>query len=91
MATTPVRRAQVELGLRVAELREDRRLTQPELAERAALSPRYMQMIEAGQANITFEALVAVAAALDVEIAQLFVAAARRAARRRRGRPKKLP
>lgn len=81
-------RVRAELCLRIAELREERQLTQAQLAERAGLSLRYVQTLEAGEGNCTLEALVAVAGGLDSHVRELFVQPTLRR-RRRRGRPKK--
>ncbi|MEQ9318700.1 MAG: helix-turn-helix transcriptional regulator [Polyangiaceae bacterium] len=62
-----------DLGRRIAELRASADLTQEQLAERLDLTPRYVQMIEAGEANPAIRALAELAHALGVGLADLFV------------------
>jgi len=49
------------VGRRLAELRAARGLTQEMLAERAQVSARYIQSIEAGKENLTLETLAKLA------------------------------
>ena len=74
-------------GLRVAELRRERALTQEQLAERAGLSYRWMQRIEAGDANISLAKVAELAHALGHELGELFTPP--RATIRKPGRPAK--
>lgn len=60
------------LGARLRALRRARGLTQERLAERAGLSYKFVGEIERGQGNPTLETLVALAEALDVDVADLF-------------------
>jgi XRE family aerobic/anaerobic benzoate catabolism transcriptional regulator len=76
-----------DLGLRVVELREARGLTQEELAELTGLSPRQMQRVEAGEANLAVVMLAELARALRCSVADLFGPTTRRI-KRRPGRPK---
>ena len=62
----------IDLGRRIAELRAGSGLTQEQLAERLDLTPRYVQMIEAGEANPKVKSLVGIAAILGVEVRELF-------------------
>jgi transcriptional regulator with XRE-family HTH domain len=61
----------LNVGRRVAELRASQKLTQEELAERAGISARYIQRIEAGHENLTLTTMASVAKALGVEVASL--------------------
>ena len=63
------------LGRRVAELRRESGRTQSALAERAGVTVRYVQALEAGDYNPTFTTLLALARGLDVNPAALFVPA----------------
>jgi XRE family transcriptional regulator, aerobic/anaerobic benzoate catabolism transcriptional regulator len=54
----------LSVGQRVRGLRQERGLTVNELAARASLSPRFINQIEAGEANISIVKLAQVAAAL---------------------------
>lgn len=59
------------LGKRVRRLRQEKGLSQEEVAERAALDAKHLQAIEGGQANVTFASLVGIAKALGVKLAEL--------------------
>ena len=79
------RKEAARLGFRVAELREERGVTQEQLAELVELSTRQIQRIEAGESNPAFVSLVALAAALRCQTAELF-ARPKSLRRRRPGR-----
>ncbi len=64
------------LGGRCRQLRADRGLTAREVAERARLSLRFYSLLEAGEANIAFTRLAAVAHALEVPLESLVGTAA---------------
>ena len=64
--------ARIALGLRIKELRVARAITQEELADRTGFFRTYMSRLETGAANPTFDALLVLAAALDVAPAALF-------------------
>jgi transcriptional regulator with XRE-family HTH domain len=59
------------LGRRVRELRLAKGLTQWHMAERG-FSYKYYQKIEAGRVNLTLKSLAKLAAALGVEVSDLF-------------------
>jgi transcriptional regulator with XRE-family HTH domain len=80
-------RALLRFGLRVREERERAGLTQEEFAERVDLSPRNVQRVESGEANISMRTLFAISFALDVEPAELLSAPASKTRRRMPGRP----
>ena len=61
-----------DLGRRIAELRADADLTQEKLAEALGVTPRYLQMVEAGQQNFTVKTLASFADALGVAVPDLF-------------------
>lgn len=77
-------------GRRVAEIRVARGLTQEQLAERARISVRYVQMIESGAENVSILAAARLANRLEVSIVELFALPigkpTRIATRRRRAR-----
>ena len=75
----------IDVGRRVAELRQARGLTQEELAERARCSLKYLQRVEAGR-NMRIDTLVRFANLFRVGIAELFASPASRRPRRP-GRP----
>lgn len=63
--------AEYELGRRVKTLRKRAELSQPELAERAHLSPSYISRLERGQVNPKTLDLEKVAGALGVSQIEL--------------------
>ncbi len=71
----------------MAELRKAQNLTQDDLAERADVSIRYLQSVEAGGENLTVESLAALADVLGVGFRNLFKNP--RSRRVLRGRPPK--
>src|SRR5215467_2355981 len=60
-----------EIGARVRALRSEALLTQTDLAERATLSPRFVALIEAGQANISILRLAEISLALARPLQEL--------------------
>jgi transcriptional regulator with XRE-family HTH domain len=62
-----------KFGHRVRALREAQGLTQEQLAERARISVDFLSLIERGRNSPSFENLEAVAGALEVSIASLFM------------------
>ena len=77
------------VGRRVAELRRAAVLTQEELAEKAAVSIKYVQRVEAGRENLTIKSLVHLANFLGAPPIHLFTPPLTR--RPGPGRPKKKP
>jgi transcriptional regulator with XRE-family HTH domain len=75
-----------DFGRRVGELREERRLTQREVAQRLRVGPRYYARIEAGERNLTLVSVARLARALGVKTSQL-MERPRSRRKRRRGRP----
>jgi transcriptional regulator with XRE-family HTH domain len=76
-----------DVGRRVSELRRALEITQAELADRLAVSSRYIQSVESGRENLTLESLTVLAWVLDAPVAALFEPPTSRVARP--GRPKK--
>ncbi len=60
------------LGKRIRFLRKSERLTQEQLAEKAGLCYKYIGEIERGEVNPSLKSMVEVAAALGVNIQNLF-------------------
>jgi len=60
------------IGLRIKELRKNRRLSQEELAERAETSPNYLSRMERGTENPTLEMLIKISRGLEVQMWELF-------------------
>lgn len=63
--------AQQALGLKIRRIREARKLTQEQVAERVDISLKHMGHIERGTANPTFKTLLALADALDTPLPDL--------------------
>jgi transcriptional regulator with XRE-family HTH domain len=62
----------VRFGLRVKELRKEKKLSQEELSFKADLHRTYIGMIERAEKNITLTNIEKIAKALDVDIKKLF-------------------
>jgi transcriptional regulator with XRE-family HTH domain len=64
-----------EVGRRIRQLRMSRsaRMTQEELSERARISVSFLSMIERGERSPHLETLAAIAEALEVKVADLFL------------------
>lgn len=64
-----------EVGRRIRQLRVSRsaRMTQEDLSERARISVSFLSMIERGERSPHLETLAAIAQALEVRIADLFL------------------
>ena len=61
----------VQLGKRIRALREERNISQEELADRADIHRNYISQIEGGKRNISFYKLVKIARALQVRPSKL--------------------
>jgi transcriptional regulator with XRE-family HTH domain len=61
-----------EFGQNLRRLRLERSLTQEAVAEHAAVSPRYVALIEAGARNPTLSVIIGLADALGVHPSRLF-------------------
>lgn len=59
-------------GREIKQHREAQGLSQEALAERAGLHRNYIGLIERGERNASLKALFAIAAALDLSLAELF-------------------
>jgi transcriptional regulator with XRE-family HTH domain len=64
--------AALKLGSRIRFLRDLRRLTQDELAEKSSTSPQYISALERGLKNVTLEMLEKISDGLGVELILLF-------------------
>jgi transcriptional regulator with XRE-family HTH domain len=78
-----------DVGRRVAEARGARGLTQQELADKAGVSLKYVQRIEAGRENLTIRSLVWLADLLRVPVIEVFKPPGSRVVRP--GRPRARP
>lgn len=63
----------VLLGKKIAKLRNQRNMTQEALAEMVERSPNHISKLELATSNPSFELLVKIAKALDVEMHELFM------------------
>lgn len=59
-------------GMRIKELRTIRKLSQEQLAEKVAISPKYMSRIEMGQQFPSINVITKLANALQVELKDFF-------------------
>ncbi len=64
MSQVPIEET-VRLGKRIAELREDRGMTQKDLADRAGLSVTFLSEVENGKRNISMGKLLSIADQLE--------------------------
>ena len=75
---------QKRLGLRIADLRKNRRLTQPELAKAVGCSVDFISLVERGVNAPSVAGLEDFAKALKVEVVDLFTFTGRKPTRMRR-------
>ncbi|WP_319409478.1 helix-turn-helix transcriptional regulator [uncultured Desulfosarcina sp.] len=60
------------LGARIRGLRTGRHYTQEQLAEKVGINPKYLSSIERGKENPTLDTFIKLAAALEVNVGDLF-------------------
>ncbi len=65
------------LGRAIRALREERQMTQVELADAAAISTQHLSPVECGQRNPTIAVLARIARALHVPLSELILRAER--------------
>ncbi|HET7486537.1 MAG TPA: helix-turn-helix transcriptional regulator [Acidimicrobiales bacterium] len=68
----PADAGRATFGQRVRVLRQDRGLSQEQLAERSGLHRTYVSSLERGQRNVGLDNILRLAAALEVPAAELF-------------------
>lgn len=73
-----LKRLLTRMGKNLRAIREDRGLTQEQLAEIVDLDVRYYQRVETGHVNLTLGLLAKIAGRLKVEAASLIAAPAER-------------
>jgi transcriptional regulator with XRE-family HTH domain len=61
----------VQLGKRIRALREERKISQEELADRADIHRNYISQIEGGKRKVSFYYVVKIARALQVSPSRL--------------------
>ena len=59
-------------GQRIRELRRSEGLSQEELAEKIGISSKYLSSIERGKENPTFDTFIKLAAALNIDLTEIF-------------------
>ena len=62
----------VELGLRIARVRQDKKISAYELSLRIEKSHGYMHLLEMGKVNFTIDVLFALCRELEVDPCELF-------------------
>lgn len=67
------------IGARVRRLREERKVSQEEMARRSGIERSYYGRIERGAANLGVEMLVRIAEAMDVDLKELVADVGRKA------------
>lgn len=60
------------IGIRIAEIRKQKGLTQEALAGIMEVSPKYLSSIERGKENPTLNMLINIADSLEVDLGQIF-------------------
>lgn len=60
------------IGIRIAELRKQKGLTQEALAGIMEVSPKYLSSIERGKENPTLNMLINIADSLEVDLGHIF-------------------
>ena len=60
------------LGKRIKEIRKTRGMTQPQLAERIGVDPKYISRLETGTSTPSLDTILNIASSLDVETSELF-------------------
>ena len=63
---------QKKFGAKLAYVRKLKKLSQMKLAEIVDMNFNYIGQIERGEANVTIQAMIVLANALDVEMKELF-------------------
>ena len=62
-----------QIGLNIKKLREDKKISQQDLAAACNFEKSNMSRIESGRTNLTVKTLLKIASALDVDLLRLFV------------------
>ena len=62
----------IKFGKRLRELRDERNLTQSELAEMIGLSTNFIGMVERGERNTSVDKIFKIANAFDITLAEFF-------------------
>ncbi|QLB21171.1 hypothetical protein A6B43_06380 [Vespertiliibacter pulmonis] len=65
--------ALISFGNRIKELRIEQEMNQEELAYRAGLDRSYISGVENGKRNISLNAIISLAKALNVDLSTLFI------------------
>lgn len=68
------KRLAVRLGAEFRRLRQDRKLTQEDVAFDARITPTYLSFVETGRTNVTLVKAMQIARALGVRLAEVLSA-----------------
>jgi len=71
METTDQLKAREEVGRKIKQIRETKKLTQADVANEAGIDVNYFAMIERGEVNFTFDKLYRIIKALKVKSSQV--------------------
>ncbi|MBD3300347.1 MAG: helix-turn-helix domain-containing protein [Candidatus Moranbacteria bacterium] len=63
----------IELGRRIAEIRKKNKMTQKKLSELSNLHHTYISSLERGERNITFDNIIKITKALNIQLEDLFI------------------
>ena len=63
---------QIKIGKRIKELREKRKFTQEELAEKSGLNRTFLIHVEKGRRNVSVKSLEKIFAGLEVSFGKFF-------------------
>lgn len=72
MSNSEQEKQRIEIGLKIRQIRESKRLTQAEIADLAGIKVNYFAMIERGEVNFTFDKIYRIIKALKVKSSQIF-------------------
>ena len=60
------------LGMRIKEIRQNRKISQDKLSEKLDIDPKYLSRIEVGKATPSLDLLIKTASLLNVDLKELF-------------------
>lgn len=60
------------IGIRIAEIRSQKGMTQDQLANKMGISPKYLSSIERGKENPTLDMLINLSESVDVDLGKIF-------------------
>lgn len=60
------------LGLRIKEIRQNRKISQDKLSEQLGIDPKYLSRVEVGKATPSLDVVIKLASELRVDVKELF-------------------